>query len=103
MTSNLPLTAPELCSRIVHLLEDDLTHAYTYGAGTASVTPIGGEHTVTALTTQAGQPRWFTIAVREFDPDTADPLSLNYDVLRDLALRAGVPAPIFRLGGGAHG
>jgi hypothetical protein len=98
MENDQPLSAADLCSLIANQLEGMTLRASAYGAGPNDAVLVGGEHTTTVLSTQGDEPRWFKIAIQEFHPDTDDPLWLDYEVLRALARRAGVPAPTFRLG-----
>ncbi|MFC0434924.1 hypothetical protein [Kutzneria buriramensis] len=94
------MSASDLCSHIVNHLEHETPHTYAYGASPKDAILVGGEHTTTVLSTQAGEARWFRIVIEEFHPDTDDPLWLDYSLLRTLARRAGIPEPVFRLGPG---
>jgi hypothetical protein len=91
-----PMTAADLCARIVDRLGSENVHVY--GAGANDAILVGLEHTTTVLATHGGRQRWFKVTVEEFFPEQVSVLSLDHDVLVTLARRAGVPRPAFGLG-----
>ncbi|MFI9380265.1 hypothetical protein [Kutzneria sp. NPDC052558] len=95
-TDQPPVTAGDLCGRIVDLLDGEQIHVY--GAGPNDAVLVGLEHTTTALVTRDGRQRWFKISVEEFFPQHVSVLSSDHDVVVSLARRAGVSRPAFGLG-----
>jgi hypothetical protein len=69
--------------------------AYAHGAGSNDAILAGLEHTTTILVVGHGRERWFTLEVREFNPAQDTALTMDYDVLRALARRAGITPPPF--------
>jgi hypothetical protein len=95
-TDNIPITAEDLCARIVQCL--DGAGIYVYGATPNDAVLVGMESSTTVLITHDGRQRWFKVSVEQFFPEQVSVLSLDHDVVVSLARRAGVARPAFGLG-----
>lgn len=93
--------AAELCRLIISRIDGVGStewlggSVYAYGAGPNDAILAGLEHTTTILVVGQDGPRWFQLDVQEFDPSRETIVTMDYDVLRALARRAGPTPPPF--------